>query len=84
MVIYKLSLGSEPRTTKNKSSKWPKGDSNPRPPDCESKVVTSWPHCLPVNNRFECTHYISSVFKAPQLLVSESQVWGTNNKPPFS
>jgi len=34
-------------------------------------VVTTWPHCLPVNNRFECTHYISSVFKAPKLLVSE-------------
>ena len=29
-----------------KSSKWPEGESNPGPPDCESDVLTTRPRCL--------------------------------------
>ena len=46
MAIFKCGEGFEIGTTKNKSSKWPEQDSDPRMLDCQSDTLTTQPHCL--------------------------------------
>ena len=43
MAIYNRGRGFELGTTESKSSKWPKQDSNPGPPNCESDALTTRP-----------------------------------------
>ena len=45
-AFYERGRGYEVGTTENKSGKWPEGDSNPGPHDCESDALTTRPHCL--------------------------------------
>ena len=45
MAIYKRGQGFETGKIGNKSSEWPKRDSNPGPPDCKSDAMTTSNAC---------------------------------------
>ena len=46
LAIHKRGRGSKLETTESKSSRWLEWDSNPGPPNCEPKTLSTRPRCL--------------------------------------
>ena len=63
--VFDVTYAHRVGTTEDKSNKWPKWDSKPRPPDCESDALTTRPL---LTNYFIVTLKSRLIFPWPYVL----------------